>query len=97
MSERKYSVSEMDRMRRTLSWLHRPGGPYRQHEEDARMENILRTYMQNGTDPEELETAMNEMIARQGEARRQREAEQEKKPADPERPVYDSRTWTGSY
>lgn len=54
MSERKYSISELDRMRRALRWLK----PYRSEETTPLLiEDRLRTYMLNGTDPEELEQA----------------------------------------
>jgi hypothetical protein len=53
---RKYSVSEIDRMRAALSdcnsvWKARD------------LEDRLRTYMLNGTDPEELEARGAELVA----------------------------------
>lgn len=76
MSERKYSVSELDRMRRDLYWLHRPQGSYRESEHNAHLENILRTHMQNGTDPDELKAAVEELAKRETEETRKREREE---------------------
>lgn len=55
MPDRKYTVQEINRMRGAIWWLCETGWPYRQAERDADVENRLRTYMQNGTEPEELE------------------------------------------
>jgi hypothetical protein len=52
MAERKYSVSEIDRMRRAVALM--MIGPCRN---GAEVEDRLRTYMLNGTDPEELDEA----------------------------------------
>ena len=70
--ERKYSVSEIDKMRKAIStkvwagvrivWSADMGGRSWQSEPSveeraalrARVEDELRTYMLNGTDPEEL-------------------------------------------
>lgn len=49
-STRKYSVSEIDRMRDTIDRYYDTDGP-----QDAA--ERLRTYMLNGTDPDELEAA----------------------------------------
>lgn len=55
MSEqRKYSISEIDRMRSALEWSY-GGGVYNAAARSAEVEDRLRTYMLNGTDPEELE------------------------------------------
>jgi hypothetical protein len=54
MTERKYSITEIDRMRIAIRWSY-PSGVYYSNERTADIENRLRTYMQNGTDPEELE------------------------------------------
>lgn len=54
MAERKYSVAEIDRMRRAIECSY-PGGAYYAEQRSAEIENRLRTYMQNGTEPSELE------------------------------------------
>ncbi len=73
--QRKYTVDEIDRMRRALVGRHpirevmicnvgtgetesRPseGTNRRRAERQARVEDELRTYMLNGTDPDEIET-----------------------------------------
>lgn len=59
---RKYSISEIDRMRRAIRYSYPSGVCYIQHERDADIENRLRTYMQNGTEPEELEKACYRII-----------------------------------
>ena len=59
MVERKYSVAEIDRMRRALERICTPTNRgYFPAEVEKRVEERLRTYMQNGTDPEELEAAL---------------------------------------
>lgn len=58
MSERKYSLSEIDRMRTAVGFLCSYG--VRTPAEAAACEDRLRTYMANGTDPEELERAADE-------------------------------------
>lgn len=88
MSERKYSLSEIDRMREAvriiavgpMDWqcngrgsfigTSRSGPPYLRV---ADIEDRLRTYMMNGTDPEELEAAVRDVRARDNENRRQAE------------------------
>lgn len=66
MSERKYSVQEIDRMRKTIRhqfpMIYRtpPGsggnGPALLTDEyDSQVEDRLRTYMLNGTEPDELD------------------------------------------
>ncbi len=49
MADRKYSVAEIDRMRHAISCGYM--GP----SNSTLIEDRLRTYMLNGTDPEELE------------------------------------------
>ncbi len=52
MSERRYSFEEINRMRTALNYLlMAPFGI----DNKAQVEDQLRTYMINGTDPEELE------------------------------------------
>lgn len=63
MAERKYSVAEIDRMRRSIRWSYPTGISCYEHERAADIENRLRTYMQNGTDPEELEKGTFVQIA----------------------------------
>jgi hypothetical protein len=53
----KYSLSEIDRMRVALRIIHNIGGT--DHSIVSRHEEYLRTYMLNGTTPEELETQAN--------------------------------------
>ncbi len=57
MSDRKYSVAEIDHMRKTVRRLiYSMGVTNSQWEESSRIvEDRLRTYMLNGTDPEELD------------------------------------------
>lgn len=64
--EPRYSLSEIDRMRRALLTLVWQEVAYRregQHEIVA--EDRLRTHMLNGTPPDELERAASEMKVRQ--------------------------------
>lgn len=51
MAVRKYSVAEIDQMRRTLRGLFHSGYEF------GDREDALRTYMLNGTDPQELTDA----------------------------------------
>lgn len=53
MTERKYSVAEIDRMRDYL--LQNTDWSGSRPAFEARIEDTLRTYMLNGTEPEELE------------------------------------------
>ena len=62
MAERKYSIGEIDRMRKAIEWCYPTGVPYLAAERAADVENRLRTYMQNGTDPEELEKMENDRL-----------------------------------
>lgn len=62
MSEKKYSVSEIDRMRRAVDKSYPYGVPCLPSERDAQTENKLRTFMQNGTTPEELEEYINDKL-----------------------------------
>lgn len=55
MSERKYSVSEIDRMRQALLSICGMDRDFL-----GPVEEQLRTYMLNGTDPEELEQRREE-------------------------------------
>lgn len=62
MSERKYSVAEIDRMRAAISatfpcsWVFKGDGSPGRREPDysAQIEDRLRTYMLAGVDPDEL-------------------------------------------
>ena len=58
MSEKKYSVSEIDRMRNIIRWSYPCGVPFYEKERALDIELRLRTYMANGTDPEELAQAL---------------------------------------
>ena len=60
MTERKYSIDEIDRMRRSLEdlmthWQYYGSGASGTPPKAADVEEHLRTHMQNGTEPEELE------------------------------------------
>lgn len=70
MTERKYSVAEIDRMRRDVSTIANLGG--QAFEGAAVIEGRLRTYMLNGTEPEEL-SAEAERIMAETAGRRERE------------------------
>lgn len=54
---RKYSVVEIDQMRRDLHRLYIEREP-------CEREEYLRTYMLNGTEPEEIKKAVDEKIER---------------------------------
>jgi hypothetical protein len=55
MAQRPYTVSEIERMRQALQIINTPIGiSYSQTAIDARVEDQLRTYMVNGTEPDEL-------------------------------------------
>ncbi len=58
MIDRKYNIAEIDRMRTAIKWSYGEGN-YDPQERNADIENRLRTYMANGTEPEELEEAMS--------------------------------------
>lgn len=62
--ERKYLVGEIDRMREIIRWLYPDGVVYAEMERAAEIELKLRTYMQNGTEPEELERALSDHFDR---------------------------------
>lgn len=64
MTDRKYSVNEIDRMRRAIHQRAcQPGQSFSPQERNAMIEGMLRTYMQNGTDPQELEQEAAEEAA----------------------------------
>lgn len=54
MSGRKYSVSEIDQMRRNIEHSYPSGVAYYAEERSKQIEDRLRTYMLNGTEPSEL-------------------------------------------
>ncbi len=56
MTERKYTVAEIDQMRELIQGSYPDGWPYMHDEREAEIEGRLRTYMLNGTNPEELKT-----------------------------------------
>lgn len=70
MPERKYSVLEIDRMRNAIRRQFplvligtTLGGPTTlTFEYDAQVEDRLRTYMLNGTDPDELDPAQQQSL-----------------------------------
>jgi hypothetical protein len=66
--QRKYSLDEIDLMRSLVAGLftayHMPGWLYHvPSDEDRRVEERLRTYMMNGTSPEELEAQLENIRA----------------------------------
>jgi len=72
MGERKYSVPEIDRMRASLDkrWRAHHCGILQRGEWHREVEDELRTYMLNGTDPEELEAAVHQQMVELVAARR---------------------------
>lgn len=67
--ERKYSIAEVEGMRQSVETLcTRYGQSYDPKERVIQVEQQLRTYMQNGTDPKELAEAASERIRREIEA-----------------------------
>ena len=61
---RKYDLDEIDRMRAAVMHIYRPGGGFSE-EDYRRIEDQLRTYMANGTDPVELETRVQDIYEQQ--------------------------------
>ncbi|HEX5183565.1 MAG TPA: hypothetical protein VFW19_10495 [Allosphingosinicella sp.] len=74
MSDRKYSVREIARMRHAVREI---GASLSEIETEAR----LQTYMLNGTDPEELVTEAERISAMFEEARRNYEARKAAQPS----------------
>jgi hypothetical protein len=65
MAERRYTVAEIDRMRSALRLIIiRPNTNYYPDEMERKIEDQLRTYMLNGTDPEELDRLRDEQLRR---------------------------------
>jgi hypothetical protein len=63
MSERKYSVQEIERMRSALRWIITPVNQcFYPDEINKQIENQLRTYMLAGTEPNELERRLDEKM-----------------------------------
>lgn len=65
---RKYSVDEINAMRRSLRAAYPSGVAYYEKERSAEVEDRLRTHMQNGTEPSELEEAANKHFREEAEA-----------------------------
>lgn len=65
MTEKKYTVQEINRMRQTI-WMvenmQRVGFAFSVPDLSARVEDMLRTYMQNGTEPEELDDMHHRLV-----------------------------------
>jgi hypothetical protein len=59
---RQYSIKEIDQMRRSLRDMYPTGVSYKSSERAAEVEDRLRTHMQNGTDPADLEKAAREAM-----------------------------------
>ena len=55
---KKYTVAEIDQMRQVIRWSYPSGLSFMPVERDANIENRLRTYMQNGTTPKELQEGL---------------------------------------
>jgi hypothetical protein len=66
MSERKYSFSEIECMRRALAWTYPPMQTYYPEERTREIEERLRTLLIAGVDPQEvIDEAHKTMEARQ--------------------------------
>lgn len=52
--DRKYTVAEIDQMRSSIRWSYPCGVSYYPDQREREIEDRLRTYMLNGTEPEEL-------------------------------------------
>lgn len=80
MGERKYSIAEIDQMRAAIrSICIQSGVAYYPAEKTAEIEERLRTYMINGTEPVELRNAADKTIRQRMEMYQQLYA-----PADPD-------------
>lgn len=66
--EQKYSIHEIDRMRAAIATAIQSPGLYNDADRAAAIEDRLRTYMQNGTTPEELEANAMEKAKQRMEA-----------------------------
>ena len=66
---RKYSVAEIDEMRRYVGALYPCGVSYRAHDRAADVEDRLRTHMQNGTEPSELAVAVEKHFEKELQAK----------------------------
>jgi len=72
--KKKYSISDIDRMRNALRYLKIENMvPYYEEELAAAVEDQLRTHMMNGTDPHELEQAIQKKRQLEHEWERERE------------------------
>jgi hypothetical protein len=72
MGKRKYSVEEIDAMRGSVRCMFPSGVSYRREERTKEIEERLRTYMVNGTTPEELSAAAQDFQKREYDVFRQR-------------------------
>ena len=54
MVERKYTIQEIEGMRQSIGWSYPPNVPYYAEARAAEIEDQLRTYMANGTEPKEV-------------------------------------------
>jgi hypothetical protein len=61
MTDRAYTVAEIDRMRTAVEWM-QSDGPYRPSERVHEIEERLRTYMLAGIDPQDLENQARKMV-----------------------------------
>lgn len=68
MTDRKYTLAEIDRMRNAINWMYPDGVAFYQDERARETEERLRTYMAAGIEPEDLERQMGEYIRARQEA-----------------------------
>lgn len=70
---RKYTVEEIDQMRKSIEWSYPSGVSYYPEQRAAEVESKLRTYMQNDTSPEELAEMARRRSEIEAAAQQQRE------------------------
>lgn len=103
---RKYSLAEIDTMRRDTEWSYPSGVSYYAAERAAEVERKLRTYMMAGVEPAELEGKRMEAQERDRrsaeweremmvEAARARVAQKAERPPPAEAAPIDASSWTG--
>lgn len=62
---RKYSLEELDMMRRSITFIHwSPTDSYNPHDRLMAVESLLRTHMLNGSSPDELARQASEVYTR---------------------------------
>ncbi len=60
MTQHKYTVDEISRMRKIINFSYPSGTQFGPGQQEAQTENLLRTFMINGTTVEELDAAMGD-------------------------------------